>query len=313
MPPLDDPITLGERETPLLPAPTLSSEAEVWIKDDSLMPGGTFKARGASVALSRARQLGIREVVMPSAGNAGGAWALYAARGGIDLTVTMARTAPKTNQTEVLTAGAKLELVDGTIADAGRRASVIAEENGSFLAATFNEPYRLEGKKKAFLEVFAAIGFPGTIVLPVGGGVAAIAAAKGAEEVAALGWAKGPKPVIVGVQAETCAPIARAYEQGQDEVKGWEGPATTVAAGLRVPAPVEGTLVLKTIKDSGGAVVTVSEEEILGAIRSTARSEGIWVCPEGAAAIAALDKLPDLRGPVVVYNTGAGFKYADVL
>lgn len=313
LPELRDPISLGERETPLLPAHKLSRRAgfEVWVKDDSGLPGGTFKARGAHVALSRARDLGVTRVVMPSAGNAGGAWAQYAARGGLELTVTMSNRAPATNQTEVRLAGAALELVEGSIADAGKRAGEIAAATGAFHAATFNEPYRLEGKKTAWLEVFARIGLPRAVILPVGGGVAAIAADKAAREMLALGWVHGDPPAIYGVQAETCAPIARAFERGLDEVEPWDGPADTVAAGLRVPAPVEGALVLRTIRASGGAVATVSEAEILDTIGRTASTEGIWPGPEGAAAIAALDKL-ELDGPAVVYNTGAGYKYAGI-
>jgi threonine synthase len=321
--PLNRPgISLGEGSTPLLFAPTLSERwgVEVFVKDDGPLPGGTFKARGAAIGLSKAFELGATEVVMPSAGNAGGAWSLYAARAGIPLTVTMAETAPKANQAEVRFAGAELVLVAGTIADAGMRAREIASERGAFLATTFSEPYRVEGKKTAWLEVFDALGtdsamrFPKTIVMPVGGGVAAVAAAKAAEEVSALGWAQQTAPRLIGVQAQTCAPIAEAFARGDSEVPAWGGAADTIAAGLRVPAPAEGALVLRVIRASEGSMVAVSEEAIVEAAHELAAGEGIFACPEGAVTVAAAEALAEkgrLEGPVVLYNTGAGAKYAD--
>jgi threonine synthase len=323
-------VSLGEVETPLLFAHRLSErwQTEVWIKDDGVLPTGTFKARGAAVGLSKAVELGVKSVVMPSAGNAGGAWSLYAARAGIDITVTMARTAPPTNQAEVVTAGGNLELVDGTIADAGRRAAEIADDTGAFLVTTFSEPYRLEGKKSCWLELFDQLGsptrrrrlrtvgdmrIPRTIVLPVGGGVGAIAAAKAAEEVAELGWSADDPPALIGVQPDRCAPIVAAFENGDDDVEPWAGEPRTVAAGLRVPAPAEGALVLQTVRASGGAMVAVAERAILDAVRDLATSEGVFACPEGAATVAAGDELARagrLEGPVVLYNTGAGAKYA---
>jgi threonine synthase len=335
--PADNPVSLGEPETPLLFASRLSERlgVEVFIKDDSPLPGGTFKARGAAVGLSRAVELGAKHIVMPSAGNAGGAWALYAARAGIDITVTMARTAPVANQKEVTLAGGHLELVDGTIADAGARAKQIAAESGAFLASTFNEPYRVEGKKTAWLETFLQLGdgramrFPRTIVLPVGGGVAAVAAAKAAAEVVALGWCgvgtaylsdnsqTGPQgPRLIGVQPEDCAPIVRAFEAGKEEVTAWAGRPTTVAAGLRVPAPSEGDLVLDRVRSSGGRMVAVAEDDIRAAVTDLASTEGLFACPEGAATVPAAARLAaegDLEGPVVLYNTGAGTKYLDSL
>jgi threonine synthase len=319
-----EPVSLGEHETALLFAPRLSERwgTEVYVKDEGTLPGSTFKARGACVALSRAIELGVKKVVMPTAGNAGGTWSLYAARAGIELTVVMAETAPATNQAEVRTAGAELVLVDGTIADAGRLTLEIAEETGAFVAMTFSEPYRMEGKKAAWLEIFDRLGsenamtFPRTIVLPVGGGVAAWAAAKAAEEVSALGWADGPAPVLIGVQPSNCAPIVRAYENGDEEVVPWDRDPMTIAAGLRVPAPGEGTLVLKQIRDSGGAMVAVDEDDIRASMREFAATEGVFACPEGATTLAAAQRLADegrLEGPVVLYNTGSAAKYSDVL
>ena len=319
-----EPVSLGEPATALLFAHRLSERwgTEVWIKDDGTLPGGTFKARGACVGLSRAAELGVKQIVMPTAGNAGGTWSLYASRAGIEITVVMAATAPRANQTEVLLAGGTLELVDGSIADAGNRAKEIAAETGAFLATTFSEPYRIEGKKAAWLEVFDVLGdedamaFPGTIVLPVGGGVAAWAAAKAAEEVIALGWARGPAPKLVGTQAANCAPIVKAFEEGATEVAAWTGDPMTIAAGLRVPAPAEGTLVLEQIRNSGGSMVAVSEDDIVEAVTDLASAEGVFACPEGATTVAAAEQLArdgKLDGPVVLYNTGSGAKYIDAL
>jgi threonine synthase len=319
-----DPVSLGEHETALLFLPRLSERwgAEVWVKDEGSLPGGTFKARGACVALSRAVELGVKKVVMPTAGNAGGTWSLYAARAGVEITVVMARTAPSANQAEVTAAGGNLKLVDGSIADAGRAAKELARETGAFLAATFSEPYRLEGKKAAWLEVFDTMGtdrsmaFPRTIVMPVGGGVGAIAAAKAAEEVVALGWVEGPPARLFGVQSDECAPIVRAFEQGSDEVAPWESDSRTVAAGLRVPSPAEGSLVLRFIRESGGEMAAVAEEDIVGAMRDLATSEGVFAGPEGATTVLAAERLAQqgkFEGPVVLYNTASAAKYVDLL
>ena len=324
LPVTGDPVSLGEPETPLLFAPRLSERlgTEIWIKDDGILPGGTFKARGACVALSRARELGVKSIVMPTAGNAGGTWSLYGARAGIEVTVVMSETAPLANQTEVRLAGAELILVDGTIADAGDEAKRLAEERGAFYAATFFEPYRIDGKKAAWLEIFDRLGdersmrFPKTLVIPVGGGVAAWAAAKAAEEVLELGWATGPAPRLVGVQAANAAPIARAFGRGDTEVTEWTEDPMTIAAGLRVPRPIEGTAVLREIRESGGSMVAVPEPDILRAVGDLAATEGVFACPEGATTLAAAETLAsrgDLEGPVVLYNTGSAAKYIDAI
>lgn len=311
-----DPVSLGEGPTPLLFAPRLSDRfgVEVYVKDDGPLPSGTFKARGAAAGLSRAVELGADAIVMPSAGNAGAAWALYAARAGIRMTVTMAKSAPETNKLEVRLAGAELVEVDGTIADAAVRARAIAADTGAFLASTFAEPYRVEGKKSAWLECFDQLGgLPGTVVTSVGGGVAAVACAKASEEVIAQGWFEGPGPAIVGVQAAGCAPIVRAFESGAPAAEPWGEEPVTIAAGLRVPAPSEGDLVLKVVRESGGTMLAVSEADIEGAVGNLAAAEGVLVCPEGATTLAGLGRLGDLRGPVVLYNTGAAGKYLDAM
>jgi len=292
---------------------------EVFVKDESPLPGGTFKARGAAVGIARAVQLGAKSIVMPSAGNAGGAWAQYAARAGIDLTVTMSRSAPQMNQIEVQAAGAELVLVEGTIADAGRRALEISQSTGAFFAATFAEPYRVEGKKTAWLETFDQLGdankmgLPAMIVAPVGGGVATVAAAKAVDEIRALGWTDDAPPRLVGVQPTDVAPIVRAFEDGADEVEPWDSEPTTIASGLRVPAPSEGALVLDRVRASKGTMLAVTEKEIVASVYDLAATEGIFACPEGAATVAAAERLAaigELTGPVVLYNTGAGAKYA---
>lgn len=319
-----EPVSLGEPQTPLLFLQRLSERwgVEAWLKDDGLLPSGTFKARGAATAVSRARELGASAIVMPTAGNAGAAWALYAARAGMELTVVMSRTAPASQKAEVTAAAAELEEVDGSIADAGKRAKEIADRSGAFFAATFFEPYRLEGKKTAWLELFdqcgdgSAMRLPRTLVIPVGGGVAAVAAAKAAEEVAALGWAAGDQPLLVGVQAEDCAPIVKAFDEGRDDVPAWGRSTSTIAAGLRVPAPAEGALILDRVRASGGTMLAVAERDLRLAVRQLAATEGIFACPEGAATVAAADRLAragELEGPVVLYNTGSGIKYVDVL
>ena len=324
LPVRSDPVALGEVQTPLLFSARLTGRwgAETYIKDDSPLPGATFKARGASAGLSRALELGAHSFVMPSAGNAGAAWSLYAARAGVRITVTMANSAPAVNQAEVRAAGGELVLVDGSIADAGRKAAELAASGGLFLSATFSEPYRLEGKKAAWLEVFDQLGgaggmaIPRTIILPVGGGVGAVAAAKAAAEVRAAGWTQDQTPTIVGVQALGCAPIVRAFERGDVDVAPWDKAPDTIAAGLRVPAPSEGAEVLAAVRAAGGEMVGVNDAEIIGAIGDLASSEGLLACPEGAAAVAAGYRLAAagaLEGPVVVYNTGAGTKYPDVL
>jgi threonine synthase len=291
---------------------------DVYLKDDGPLPGETFKARGAAVALTRAVELGVTSFVMPTAGNAGGAWAAYATEAGVPITVCMSRSAPEFNQREVKDHGGTLELVDGTIADAGKRAKEIASETGAFLASTFNEPYRVEGKKTAWLETFAQLGrrLPATIVTPVGGGVAAVAAWKAAEEFVEAGWATGEMPRIVGVQPDDCAPITRAYRSGAADVEPWTAEPMTIAAGLRVPSPSEGYLVLDRVRASEGSMEVATDDEMRTWVDRLRQTEGVWICPEGASSVVAADALAQqdkLEGPVVLYNTGAGSKYETFL
>ena len=322
LPVAGEPVSLGEAETPLRRLGEASdlSGSDVWVKDDGPLAGGTFKARGAAVALSRAIELGVGAVVMPTAGNAGGAWAAYAAAAGIHITVTMSRSAPAFNRAEVEEAGGELVLVDGTIADAGARAAEISRATGAFLASTFNEPFRLEGKKTAWFEVYDRLGsaasmtLPRTVVVPVGGGVAALAALKAAEEARAFGWTNQPLPRVVGVQPTDCAPIVRAFDNNE-RLQPWPGEPSTIAAGLRVPSPSEGDLVCTRVRHSGGRMLAVDDDQMKAAMTRLARA-GIDACPEGAATLVAFDRLledGDVQGPTVLYNTGRGSKYTDTI
>ena len=311
-------LSLGEPRTPLLQLPVLSERwgAEVWLKDDGGLQGGTFKARGACIGVARARELDASEVVLPSAGNAGGAWSLYGVRAGLRVAVTMARSVPRTNQIEVELAGGHLELVEGTIADAGTRAQEIARLRNAYLAATFSEPYRLEGKKSAWFELREQLGrWPRTLVLPVGGGIAAVAASKAVEEMAGASWATDQGPRIVGVQPAGCAPLVKAFES-DGEIRPWPAAPDTIAAGLRVPSPSEGALVLERVRSSGGSMLAVEERDLVAAVGELATAEGVLACPEGAATVAAaaaLSRAGELEGPVVLYNTGTGAKYLDAI
>lgn len=288
------------------------------IKDESPNPTGTFKARGAAVGVSRARELGIVEVAMPTAGNAGGAWAAYAAAAGLRLHVAMPRDAPPVNRIECRIYGAELTLVDGLISDAGRLIAAGVARHGWFDAATLKEPYRVEGKKTMGLEIAEQLGWqlPDAIVYPAGGGVGIIGIWKGLRELRRLGWIEGPLPRLCVVQAAGCAPLVRAFEAGDAESTFWED-AHTVADGLRVPKALGDFLVLRAVCETSGAAVAVTDAAILDAMRQVALHVGVWMCPEGAATVAALKPLLE-RGTitpqdrVVVINTGTGLKYAEL-
>ena len=310
-------VTLGEGGTPLLPAPRLGGRlglSRLEIKDEGLNPTGTFKSRGLGAAVSRALELGIKGFVVPTAGNAGGALAAYAARAGVKAHVFMPRDAPAANQSEVRALGAELHLVDGLISDAGRESTKFGQESGFFDVSTLKEPYRLEGKKTMGYEIAADSDWtvPGVILYPTGGGTGLIGIWKAFEEMEALGWIGPARPRMVAVQAEGCAPVVRAFEEGRAECEFFEG-ARTVAAGLRVPKPFADRLILRVVRDSGGTAVRVSDEEMIEARGLIASQEGIMTCLEGSATVAALRKLiasgwikPDER--VLCLNTGTAFK-----
>ena len=315
-------VTLGEGFTPILPLARLGAEdgfRDLLLKDEGLNPTGSFKARGAAVGVSKAKELGIREVAMPTAGNAGGAWAAYCARAGIAIHVAMPSDAPEVNKAECRLYGADLALVDGLISDAGRLSQQGVRERGWFDVATLREPYRIEGKKTMGFEIAEQLGWtlPDVIVYPAGGGVGVIGIWKALEELRQIGWmAEGERARLVIVQASGCAPLVKAWEEGRDESEFWPG-ARTVAAGLRVPKALGDFLVLRALRETGGTAVAVDDGEIVQAMRDLARAEGLWACPEGAATLAAIRRLKAegwLTGEekLLLLNTGSGLKYADL-
>ena len=323
--PLDDaadPVSLGEGGTPMLRPGALASRIglpELRIKDDGLNPTGTFKARGASCGISMARALGIEEVALPSAGNAGAAWACYGAAAGIGVHVAMPRDAPPINRLECELFGADLTLVDGLISDAGRAIAAGIAEHGWFDASTLREPYRIEGKKTLGLEIAEQLGWrcPDAIVYPAGGGVGLIGIWRAFAQLDALGWVRGELPRLIVTQAEGCAPLVKAFVEGKETSEPWEG-AATIAAGLRVPHALGDFLVLRAIRETGGTAVAVGDDAILDACRVLGRGTGISAAPEGAATLAAaiaLRERGDLQGneTVVLVNTGSALKYLDLL
>lgn len=310
-------VSMGEGMTPLLAVPRLGRALGVpglLLKDEGLIPTGTFKARGAAVGVSRALELGVRELAMPTNGNAGAAWALYAARAGIRATIVMPLEAPAITRAECVAAGADLALVRGHIGDAGRIVSGLADE-GLYDASTLKEPYRIEGKKTMGYEIAEQLGWrlPDVVVYPTGGGVGLIGIHKAVQEMAALGLVEGPAPRLVSVQAAGCAPIVRAYERGDVASTPWASPAT-VAFGINVPKALGDVLVLDAVRDTDGTAVAVEDPELLDDQLLCGRLEGLFVCPEGAACISAVRRLRE-RGwldgheTVVVLNTGTGIKY----
>ena len=312
------PVTLGEGGTPLLALSRLAAHLglrHVWGKDEGQNPTGSFKARGLGMAITKARTLGARGFVIPSAGNAGGAAAVYAAACGLPCAVIVPRGTPPAAVAEAAIAGAHVFTIEGSIATAGRVVGRVAPEIGWFDLSTLKEPYRLEGKKTMGLELAEQLGWtlPDVLLYPTGGGTGLVGIPKGFDELRAMGWVRGGTR-FVAVQADGCAPVVKAFHEGADTTAAWENP-TTHAAGLRVPSPFAGRQMLRILRESGGDAVAVSERAIVDAQRLLARLEGIWTSPEGAALIAALAVMkdqgqvtPDAR--VVIMLTGAGIKYA---
>ncbi|MFC2099855.1 threonine synthase, partial [Candidatus Bipolaricaulota bacterium] len=315
-------ISLGEGFTPLIHARRLGEAIGLpglYIKDESLNPTGSFKARGLCMAISRAHELGVREVVIPSAGNAAGAMAAYAAAAGMRAHVFMPVDVPLPFRLECEAFGAEVELVEGLITDCGRVAKARAAESGWFDVSTLKEPYRLEGKKTMGYELAEQFDWelPDVVVYPTGGGTGLIGMWKAFDEMQTLGWIGPKRPRMVVVQAEGCAPIPRAYDEGSEFATPWEG-AATIAAGLRVPAAVGDFLILNAVRESDGTAIAVSDEALLDGQRRMVETEGILACPEGGATLAALEQLlaasliqPDDR--VVLFNTGTGIKYPESL
>ena len=315
-------VTMGEGMTPLLPLPRLGDALGVprlLMKDEGLIPTGSFKARGAAVGVSRAHELGIGRVAMPTNGNAGAAWSMYAARAGMRALVVMPVDAPEITRRECTAAGAELYLVDGLIGDAGAIVAGAVAGGGWFDVSTLKEPYRLEGKKTMGLEIYEQLGrrVPDVIVYPTGGGVGLIGIHKALHELRDLGWLDGPLPRLVAAQATGCAPIVRAFERGARTAEPFPD-AHTVAFGINVANPLGATLILDAIADTGGCAVAVEDDELLAALAETARLEGAFVCPEGAAGVAAIRRLRESGwiaegDEVVLLNTGAGIKYPDTV
>lgn len=315
-------VTLGEGFTPLLHLKKLGAGIglpNLWLKDEAPNPTGSFKARGLCVAVSKVKELGIRKVLLPSAGNAGAALAAYAAQAGVEACVFLPADTPETNKREITACGARLFEVEGTIADAARRMGELRAQLGGFDLSTLKEPYRVEGKKTLGFEIAEQLGWtlPDVIVYPTGGGTGLIGMWKAFQELEALGWIGAGRPRLVAVQPQGCAPIVAAWEQGKAESDFWER-CDTIAAGLRVPKAFADWLILRILHESHGTAVAVSESELLEALRRLARTEGILACPEGAATIAALEHLSRSRfiSPeqvIVALNTASGLKYLDVL
>ena len=326
--PVADPakvVSFGEGWTPMLPAARYGVHIgahNLLVKDEGLVPTGSFKARGAAVGVSRAAELGVTHVAMPTNGNAGAAWATYAARAGMRSTIAMPLAAPNITRRECVAAGAELHLVDGLIGDAGMLIrDLIAGSGGTiFDASTLKEPYRLEGKKTMGLEIVEQLGWqaPDVIVYPTGGGVGLIGIYKALLELRELGWlADGPLPRLVAVQSTGCAPVVRAFEAGDRRATAWVG-ASTIAFGITVAAPLGDELILDALYATKGVAIAVDDEEILADLRDYARLEGLLLCPEGAACLTAVRHLVadgriggDER--VVVLNTGSGLKYPDTI
>jgi threonine synthase len=315
-------VSLGEGFTPLLPAARLRDRlgcSNLLIKDEGVNPTSSFKARGLSAAVSRAVELGVTAFTIPSAGNAGGALAAYAARAGAEAHVFMPTDVPRANRDEVDISGAHVTLVDGLISDAGKASRAAAEKLGLFDVSTLQEPYRAEGKKTMGYEIAEQLEWklPDAIVYPAGGGTGIVGIWKAFQEMERLGWLDAKWPRMFCVQAEGCAPLVRAFREGADHAEPWVD-AQTIAAGLRVPAAIGDYLVLAALRESGGGAMTVTDEEIMTWVREVAILEGLFMCPEGAATAAALEKLladgtVSSEDTVLLLNTGSGLKNLDLL
>jgi threonine synthase len=315
-------LCLGEGFTPLIHARRLGKKLglpNLYLKDESQNPTGSFKARGLAVAVSMANELGIRKLAMPSAGNAGGALAAYAAKGGMEAVIYMPQETPAANWQECALLGAKVVLGAGSIKDCGRAMREHLREGEWFDVSTLREPYRLEGKKTMAYEVVEQLGgrVPNAMIYPTGGGTGLIGMWKAFAEMEELGWTAGPRPRMFAVQAQGCAPIVRAFAQGGDRAEEWENPQT-VASGLRVPSAIGDFMMLRALRESRGAALAVSDAEMLAAMREIAETEGVLTSPEGGATLAALKKLlweGLLAGheSIILFLTASGYKYQEVL
>lgn len=307
-------VSLGEVVTPMIPlaGPAAGS---VWVKDEGRLPTGSFKARGLALAVAMARELGLTHLAMPTNGNAGAALAAYTARAGLRATVLCPADTPEINVREIAMQGAEVWRVDGLINDCGRIVGEAAGRTGWFDLSTLKEPYRIEGKKTMGIELAEQLGWrlPKAIFYPTGGGTGLIGMWKAFAELEAIGWIGPERPRMFAVQAEGCAPIVRAFERGDEHAELWEN-AHTVAAGIRVPAAVGDFLILRAVRESGGAALAVSDADIIAAQRRIAAQEGLLLCPEGAATYVAWREaleagLVDAADEVVLFNCATGLKY----
>ena len=324
--PLHDPaqaVSLGETMTPLLETKRLASHfgiADLWVKDESRLPTGSFKARGMALAVSKAKEFGITRVACPTAGNAGGAMAAYAARAGMEAYVFMPKDTPIINQKECFLAGAKTFLVNGLITDCGRIVNEGKAKKGWFDLSTLKEPYRIEGKKTMGLELAEQFDWdlPNVILYPTGGGTGLIGMWKAFQELDALGWLASPKkPRMIACQSDGCAPIAVAFQQGERFAKKFEN-AATIASGIRVPAAVGDFMILDAVRESGGLALATPEADIPKWMKLANSSEGIALCPESAVCLGALEILVaqgkiKASERVVIFNTGAAQKYPEAV
>jgi threonine synthase len=314
------PVTLGEGDTPLLPVPRTGARlglSRLWIKDEGANPTGSFKARGLSAAVTRGGAAGATGFVIPTAGNAGVAAAAYGARAGLPVRVYAPATTPGTILAQIRIYGADLQLLEGHIGDCGRAARTWAAESGAIDLSTLREPYRIEGKKTLGLELAMQLGWslPTAIIYPTGGGTGLIGMWKAFAELRRAGWVTDAPPRMFSVQSSGCAPIVRAFEAGADRATPWENP-WTIASGLRVPAPLGDRLILRALRESGGAAVAVTDADLAAEAASVTRAEGVDLAPEGGAAVAAARLLRErglLRADdeVVIFNTGGGWLYRE--
>jgi threonine synthase len=310
------PVSLGEGFTPLLRS---QEYPNVYIKDEGLNPTGSFKARGLSAAVTMARAYGLKKLAIPSAGNAASALAAYSAAAGIEAHIFMPKDVPRANLVECRSYGAHVTLVHGLISDCARLVAERKQAEGWFDVTTLKEPFRVEGKKTMGYEAVEQLGWkvPDGIIYPTGGGVGLIGMWKAFDEMEALGWIGKQRPRMVSVQASGCAPIVKAWDENKATAEAWAN-AATVAAGLRVPKAYGDYLMLDILRRSKGAAVAATDQEIMEGVQHWARTEGVFAAPEGAAALVAYRKLlasgffqPDDK--VVLYNTGSGLKYVDVI
>jgi len=315
-------VSMGEGATPLLHSRSIGDSLglkQLYFKDETVNPTGSFKARGLSMAVSKAKELGLDKLIIPTAGNAGSALAAYCARAGLHCKIIMPRNTPAPFKVDGAYYGAEIEEIEGSIKDCGARAAELKEKEGWFSIATLKEPYRIEGKKTMGYELAEQFDFnlPDVVIYPTGGGTGLIGMWKAFDEMEKMGWIGSKRPKMVAVQAEGCAPIPRAFQQGKDRADEWQNPET-LAAGLRVPSAVGDFLILEAIRASRGTALAASDDDMMADTKLLASSEGIFASPEGGAVVTATRKLVESKfikptDQVVLFITGSGYKYLDVL